>query len=252
MYDLTRFNLQNATDIGAALRRLGQGADTIETVAQRSVRYFYDNLIDPQTGQSACALARFFKTHAYGNLPSDLQMQAIRSLGQVDALAPEVKCLTLLGTVGDQLDWNDRRASQGHQVIPLTSARGVKKIPMMSQLIQSFGLEINSVVAPKPALLMELERKTYNVFFIPKAAGSEYIPSQYDFVNPFDIKSVLGFGGMLPSGNLFTIILFTKVAVPDTTAQLFKSLPLNIKMAIIPFSAHQTFCPQQPVASSDI
>ncbi|NEQ49003.1 MAG: hypothetical protein F6K11_02560 [Leptolyngbya sp. SIO3F4] len=241
MYDLTQFNLQNVTDIGIALRGFGQEADTIETVAQRSVRYLYDNLIDPHTGQSACALVRFFKTHAYGKLPKELQIHAHKALEQADELSSAVKCLTLLATVGTQPNWNDRRTSQGHQVIPLTSAKGVQQIPMMAQLIRSFGLEINSVVAPDPKLLIELERKTYNVFFIPQAAGSKFIPGQTDFVNVYGIKSVLGFGGMLPSGNLFTIILFTKVPIPDATAQLFKALPLSIKMALLALDSDYLF-----------
>ncbi|MGD1857913.1 MAG: hypothetical protein ACFB2W_27065 [Leptolyngbyaceae cyanobacterium] len=243
MYDLTRFNLQNATDISTALRGFGQTANTVETVAQRSVRYLYDSFIDPKTGQSACALVRFFKTHSYGELPVELQLQTQKALEHPGELSPEVKCLTLLATIGERPAWNDRRASQEHQVIPLTSAKGVQEIPMIAQLIRSFGLEINSVVSPDPGLLMELERKTYNVFFIPQAAGSEFIPSQDSFVKPFGIKSVIGFGGVLPSGNLFAIILFSKVPVPDSTAHLFKTLPLNIKMAIMALDRTHTFCP---------
>lgn len=246
MYDLTQFSLQDATEVGAALRSFGQEADSLETVAQRSVRYFYDTLADPHTGQPACALVRFFKTHAYGELPTDVQTQAKGVLGQTDMLFPSVKCLTLLATVGDRPAWNHRRYSQGHQAIPLTSTHGVQEIPMIAQLIRSFGLEINSIVDPDPRLLIELERKTYNVFFIPQAMGSAFIPAQSTFISAFGIKSVLGFGGMLPSGNLFTIILFTKVAVPVATARLFKALPLNIKMAILPFENTQVFCPQIP------
>ncbi|MGD1952440.1 MAG: hypothetical protein ACFB14_22770 [Leptolyngbyaceae cyanobacterium] len=241
MYDLTQFSLQNATYIGADLRRLGQGADSLETVAQRSVRYFYNKLIDPHNGQSACALVRFFKTHPYKELPAELQAYTAQLNQPRHTVLPDVKCLTLLATAGDQASWNDRRLSQGHQVIPLTSAEGIQEIPMISQLIHSFGLDINNVVAPEPSILIELERKTFNVFFIPNALNSEFIPDQNSFVSHFKIKSVLGFGGMLPSGNLFAIILFTKVAIPESTARLFKALPLNIKMAVIPFDIHQTF-----------
>ena len=85
--------------------------------------------------------------------------------------------------------------------------------------------------------------KTFNFFFVAGAAGIEFIPAQTHFVNPFGIKSVIGFGGMLPSGNLFTIILFTKVTIPEATAQLFKAIPLNIKMAILSLDKAYTFCP---------
>lgn len=118
---------------------------------------------------------------------------------------------------------------------------------MISQLIKSFGLDISCALAPDPKLLIELEQKTCNVFYIPIAAVSEVIPAQTEFVEPFGIKSVIGFGGMLPSGNLFTIILFSKVEIPATTAQLLKTLPLSIKMAILPFDRGHLFRPLQTV-----
>lgn len=37
---------------------------------------------------------------------------------------------------------------------------------------------------------------------------------------PFGIRSVLGFGGMLPDGNLFAIIMFSKVPVPREKADM--------------------------------
>ena len=207
-------------------------------IQQDKNQYLHQHLIDPETDQPACALIRFFKTHSYSDLAKDLQ-------AQVGNLAPQdttnLKCLTLLGTTGDQLEWQERRASQGHQVIPLTSEETVKRIPMISQLITSFGLETSCLLSPDPNLLMGLEQKTFNVFYIPSALGSPFIPAQTEFVEPFEIKSVLGFGGILPSGSLFTIILFSKVKIPKITAQLFKTLPLNIKMSIIPFDRKDIF-----------
>jgi len=54
---------------------------------------------------------------------------------------------------------------------------------------------------------------------------------------PFGIRSVIGFGGMLPSGNLFAVILFTKVPIPRETADLFRPLALSVKLAILPFDS---------------
>ncbi len=247
MYDLTKLDLQSITNIGIALRSLGKEADSLETVAARCVQFFYENLIDPATGQSACALTRFFKTHSYGDLPGSLKIYA-DALISSEPIADEVKCLTLLGSAGDRPEWRDRLQSQGHQAIPLTSESTVSRIPMIAQLIRSFGLDISYVLAPDPHLLMMLEKKTCNVFYIPTASGSEFIPAQTEFVQPFGVKSVLGFGGMLPSGNLFTVILFSKVAIPQATANLFKTLPLSIKMAMIPFdSRHQLFQPSNVI-----
>ena len=40
---------------------------------------------------------------------------------------------------------------------------------------------------------------------------------------------------MLPSGDIFVIIMFIKVPVAKETADLFKNLSLNQKLAILPF-----------------
>jgi hypothetical protein len=246
MYDLTQLTLQNVTDIGIALRSLGKGADSLEMVAERCVQYFQQNFVDPTTGESACALTRFFKTHAYGELPSELQAQA-QQVVSIASLADSVKCLTLLSTVGDRREWCDRKASSGHQAIPLTSEKAVSQIPMIAQLIRGFGLDIGCVLAPEPERITQLERQTCNVFYIPEAAGSPFIPAQSEFVEPFGIKSVMGFGGILPSGNLFAIILFSKAKIPETTAHLLKILPLSLKMAILPFDKGHLFRPLQTV-----
>ncbi|MEM9091445.1 MAG: hypothetical protein AAGC93_22235 [Cyanobacteria bacterium P01_F01_bin.53] len=250
MYDLTQLTLQDVTKIGIHLRTLGKNSDSLETVALQCVKYLREQLVDPQTGESACALARFFKTHDYGKLPEDLQASARDLLASPGAtpssIDPAMKCLTLMATAGELSDWCDRKASKGHQAIPLTSEKAVESIPMIAQLIRSFDLDISSVVAPDHDLLIELERKTCNVFYIQKALGSEYIPAQSEFVAPFGIQSVVGFGGMLPTGDLFSVILFSKVAVAESAARLLKTLPLSLKMAMMPALKKPTFLALQP------
>ncbi len=241
MYDLTQLTLPDVTEIGAHMRKLGRDADSVETVAALCVQYLYEHLIDPKSEEPACALVRLFKTHSYGNLPALIQAQADKAIAQQNLRSHDMKCLTLMATVGDRPEWCDRTSSQGHQAIPLTSETAVSHIPMISQLIQSFGLATSSVLAPDPALLIELERKTCNVFYIPKAAGSEYIPAQASFVERYGIKSVVGFGGVLPSGDLFAVILFSKVAIPEEAARLLRTLPLNLKMAMVPFLKRNSF-----------
>jgi hypothetical protein len=111
----------------------------------------------------------------------------------------------------------------------------VSQVPMIANLIKQFGLEIDAVLTPDPKFLMELEQRTYNVFHVSQAVGSSYIPAQQEFVIPFGIYSVLGFGGMLPSGNLFVVILFSKVHIPRETADMFKPLSLSVKLTVLPF-----------------
>src|SRR5262249_38030294 len=149
MYDLTRFTLGDMAECGATLRKLGTITQRIEEVADRIVRYLYEELREKQSGARACALVRCFKTHPYGLLDADLQTHARRLLGDQPA-GSAMKCLTLLATAGIQPEWNLRQASLGHQAIPLPSAAIVAQSPMIAQLVHQFGLEVPTLLAPDP------------------------------------------------------------------------------------------------------
>jgi len=206
----------------------------MEEVTGRIVRYLYDSLIDGRTGERACSLIRFFKTQAYEDLPVDLRAFALKMLGKGSPL-PGMKCMTLLDTIGENPEWNSRGTSKGHQAIPLPSEEVVHQLPMIRNLIKQLGLSVQSVVKPDPALLLDMEQNTYGVFFVPEALDSPYIPIQKEFVLPYGIKSVVGFGGMLPSLDIFVVILFLKLSITRETADLFKNLSLNTKLAVLPF-----------------
>ncbi len=113
-----------------------------------------------------------------------------------------MKCLTLLGTVGENQVWNSRFSSVGHKVIPLPSSEVVRQLPMIRNLIKQLGLSVRSVVKPDSALLLDINQKMYGVFYVPEALGSPYIPAQKEFVIPYGVRSVMGFGGNAPlAGN---------------------------------------------------
>ncbi|OHB68456.1 MAG: hypothetical protein A2V70_07595 [Planctomycetes bacterium RBG_13_63_9] len=234
MHDIRQFTLSDMSHCGAALRKLGSGAQSMEDAADRVVRHLYDQLIDGETGDRAMVLVRIFKTHAYEDLDEDLRTFAREALGD-DSPPPEMKCLTLLASVGDEPQWNSRANSTGHKAIPLPSEELVRQFPMISNLVKQFGLEINTVLNPDPSCLRDLEQTTYNVFLVPETPGSPYVPAQEEFVIPYAVKSTMGFGGILPSGNLFAVIMFSRVPIAQETADKFKPLALAAKMAILPF-----------------
>ncbi len=232
--DLTNFTMRNMTECGKILRTTGKVAKTMEEVANRIVRHLYDCLTDGQTGKRACSLVRFFKTHDYEKLDDELRGFSRSMLGNSPVL-PGMKCLTLLATRGENPEWNSRTASKDHKAIPLPSEEAVHQAPMISNLIKQLGLNVGVIINPDPRVLLEIEQRTYNVFYVSEALGSPYIPAQEKFVIPYGIKSVLGFGGVLPSGDIFAVIMFLKVPVSKETADFFKTLSLNVKMALLPF-----------------
>ena len=183
MYDLAKFGQSEMAECGNALKGLGSGAGSMEETANKIVRYLYDNMTDPQTGGNACALVRFYKTHSFGQLDSGLREFAQGILGRAPE-SPDMKCLTMLATAGENPAWNSRANSAGHKAIPLASAEFVEQIPMIAQLISQFGIEMGSVLSPDPSVIVDLERRSYNCFYIADAVGSPYIPAQDEFVVP--------------------------------------------------------------------
>ena len=233
MYDITKFTQAEVNECGNALRSLGSGASSMEEAANRVVRHLYDNLVDGATNQKGCGLVRFYKTHPYDQLDQGLQQFAQGILGSTPE--PGVNCLTMLATAGDQPDWNSRAKSNGHKAIPLASAEMVATIPMVSRLISQFGMDVGTVLRPDPLLIGDMEQKTYNTFYIPEAVGSPYIPAQDEFGIPHGIKSVVGYGGVLSSGNLFAVICFSKVAISQEVADRIKDLAAGTKDAVQSF-----------------
>ena len=238
MYDLSNLTAEAAKQCAADLRKSNSDQSSMEGTANAIVSHLYENLVT--AGSSSCGLVRLYKTHPYGELDPELQGFAQGILGR-SADSPDMKCLTLLATRGDQAAWNDRRQSAGHKAIPLPIQDFVSQIPMISRLVNQFGLDLNAVLRPDPAIILDLEQKTYNAFHVPEAVGSPYIPAQQEFVIPAGIQSVLGFGGILSSGDLFVVILFAKVHIDRETSDVFKGVALDVKAALEPFVAGPVF-----------
>ena len=119
MYDMADFTIRQMTECGKCLRIMGKGAATMEEVAQRMVSHLYEGLVDGD-GMRACSLVRFYKTHPYRMLEGRLQGIARKLMGNTPEF-PDMKCLVLLATAGEEPEWNIRGRSQGHQAIPLPS-----------------------------------------------------------------------------------------------------------------------------------
>ncbi len=238
-FDLTSFGLAEMLQLGRGLRLAAAGAPSLRSAAETTTRLLYRDFVDPRSGAPACALVRFYKTHSYRGLPADDQAFARNLLGS-GAPSPELKCLTMLASAGDEPRWNSPRDSRGHRAIPLPSVQMVESAPMIAALIKQFGLTIESVVSP-PKMADSLVGKTYNVFHVPTANGSTAIPAQAEFVIPYRIQSVLGFGGVLRTGDLFAVIMFSKVPIPEDTASRFRNIALEVKTLLFNFEEGQIF-----------
>lgn len=231
MYDLAAFKMTDKIAIAADLRRIASEVTGVADAAERVVRYFRGALVTPETGEPSCALVRLYLTAPFASLDEDRRAFARDLLG----LEPpaETRCLTLMATAGDEPEWNSVATSRGHKAIPLASEEMVRALPMIAQLITQLGVGIGAVLEPDPTILVHVREADYNVFYVPVAPGSPYIPAQAEFVDRYGVASVLGFGGLMPSGDLSAVVLFSKRAIPHETARLFKTFALSLKSVLL-------------------
>ncbi len=229
-YDLGSFSLLDMLRCGREVRAIASAAKSFEEASASIVEYLYEEC---STGlvKNQCALVRFYKTVPYEELDPERQAFAERLLGRTEPW-PAMKCLTLLATIGQEPGWCDVSQSKGHQAIPLASVQMVEQAPMIARLIKEMGLEIHELLASNPPSLAQRAGKSYNVFHVADAAGSPYIPAQDDFVEPYGVKSVLGFGGLLGDGEFFAVIMFSRRQIPQASAERFRNIALDLKAAI--------------------
>ena len=216
-----------------------RGAPTMEAAAQAQCRYLYDEL-HTLTDERACVLVRCYKTHPYEQLPAELQQFARRQLGGESPPSGDMRCLTLLATVGDEAAWNDRRRSAGHQAIPLPTTSVVERAPMIAQLFRALGIDLAHIVTPPTSIVHDLEGKSYGVFHVRDARNSPYIPAQ-DFVERHHVRTVVGFGGSLKTGDVFATVLFTRTTVTAKAADRFRTLALHVKSTFFEYGPDQVF-----------
>ena len=231
-FDLRTFELHDMLRCGLDIRREARNATSIEAASTAIVRYLFGAFRDPESGEPQLALARFYETQPYRELEPDLRLVAKAALGETPR-DEGMRCLTLLATAGVESAWNDRRQSQAHRTIPLASVRMVHRAPMIAQLIEQMGMDVEHLVQPNTTIVPDAEGRTFNIFYVERAEGSPFIPAQAEFVVPFRIQSVVGFGGIL-RGDMFAVVLFSRVAIPPAVASRFRNIALEVKAVLHP------------------
>ncbi|MBF0607754.1 MAG: GAF domain-containing protein [Magnetococcales bacterium] len=252
MFDLLRFSLGDMIQCGHLIRQATAGCECMEDAANEILKTLYNNFRDSDTGEGDFALVRFFKTHRFDKLPQELKLTALECFAQVPQ--EDTSCLTLLATCGIEDAWNRRQTSRGHQVIPLYSVSFVNSLPMIHGLLSQLGVDIHDVVHSNGQKHFTDADKTFGVFYVYDATDNPLVPAQEEFVIPYGIKSVLGFGGELPNGEMFAVMMFCRVYLSDDIAAMFKTLALSVQYAVVPFKT-AVFCdnggpPPQPDCDS--
>ena len=231
MYDMNLFTPQDMAKCSLVLRQLGRNTASMEATGQKIVKYIYQHFCDSQTGENTCVLVRLFKTHPYGELEESSQ-QSARRLMNNNSPAADMKCWTLLAAAGAEPQWNSRHTAAENPAIPLVSTELVAQMPLISGIIRQLGLDIPTVLGIEPERFLQLEPAVLNIFHVSEAKGSPLITEQDSLIIPYQVKSVLAFGGLLGSGSLFAVVISLKVKIPERTAQMFKYLALSVKTSL--------------------
>ena len=241
---LARFSLRDMISCGIDIRGMSVRHTSSESFAGELVRYLRKRIVGDD-GESALTLVRLFCTRRYRDLDETLRAIANANAGNT-TLEDDTKCLTLVSTVGDAPDWNDPARSKGHRVIPLPSVSAVEQLPMIAQLIRQLGFSVGGILEGNQEVLVK--DVGTSVFHVGQAEGSPYIPAQEEFVVPHGVRSVLGFGDVLPSGQLFAVICFSKVHIPEETAVLFSHLSLSTKLTLLAYEEADSRVESQIIA----
>ncbi len=241
MFDLSGFSLSDMVRCSAEVRRSASDAGSLEEAAAAVVSYLYDHLGDPASGTLSSAMVRLFKTHPTSSLEGALHERAHQLLeGHPDPNA--VKCLVLLASQGAEEEWCDRTRSRAHAVIPLPGADIVAQSPMIAALLHSLGVDLEAVidVDGDPGAVASMDRSAFGVFHVEDVEGSELVPDQ-DFVRRHGVRSALGFGGALPSGDVFAVVIFSRSVISAEVADLFRAVGVSVKVALLPFVDGRVF-----------
>ncbi|MEO6205534.1 MAG: GAF domain-containing protein, partial [Mycobacteriales bacterium] len=226
--DLTSFDIGAAAGLIADVRDLAAAASSVEGFTQSLCTLLHTRFV--AEGQPQTALVRCYGTTTLEGLPDPERayVQA-RCSGE---LTGTTTCLALLGTAGTAPAWNDRRRSAEHLVLPLVDQRQVAQMPMIAGLLQQLGVDVHALTSGQPDVMLTSEDGSCQVFYVREAWGSSLIPAQ-DFVRDHGIVSAIGFGGGLPTGAVFAIVMFCTVPVPPEAADLFELVALAVRLAAL-------------------
>ncbi len=181
--------------------------------------------------QESVVLARVYFTVPFGALPATNKafvQKLAESAGAASDLKATTPVLSLIGTAGQEVDWNDRRKSKDHVGIPLTSSVFVDAIPMISRLLKELGVPLDWVDTQDAEIVKKMDRAA-GLFFVENAAeatdhqGRKIIPAQ-DFVSGHNVKTVFGVGGGYAGGQIVVVVAFCRDLIPRASAERFVAL----------------------------
>jgi hypothetical protein len=217
MLDLHSSDLKAIDEFGRTLMSTYRSTlNSFEEAAIVCVKAIYDEFRQPN-GQHTFALVRIYRLCRFDELLPELQAIA----------TPDVPYwMALMGTVGNEPTWCDRRTSQGHKAIRAVGDRS----PMLTAAFEQIGL--NKIITERAvdtnSLQMQETTLFTSYFHVPHALGSPFIPAQHEFVEPYHIQSVVGVGSAFLSNSIHLTLCFADTFLDEDSARKFSELSTYI------------------------
>ena len=213
MLNFTSSSPQDYAEYGRRIWLERDNFTTHEQASQFVVRHLFQEFVT-EDGDAQLALVRIFRLTDVKDLPPD-----IRAMVEPG----EQRIMALTGTWGLEEAWQHRSRSKGHQAVPISAIGVPEKIPMFQEVLTQLGIDIEHFYQTKE-LVVTGKRPYQGTFHIPDAS-SPAIPAQNEFVRPYGIKSLVGFGGFMgPAQTIYLLYAFSREYVSPEAAQAFYRL----------------------------
>lgn len=225
---LTALSLVDVVRCIARVREQAASAVSLEEFAQGLMECCQQTFRLPHTSDPEIVLGRCFVTRPFRELSDEVQDWLQQGEDRISDPSTG-HCLSLVGSAGLVAGWNEPTVSSRYRAIPIDSDRFAIRFPMFAEIFRQIGIPID-----KPRLGEGMNIGSAgtgcNVFSVPVALGSPYVPAQNDFVRPFGVRSVVGFGGWYGDGRYFLVVLFSRVSIPQPSVELLRLLALAVRV----------------------
>lgn len=210
-FELDKLTSHELAELGARVRRCAEDrAATLDEIARELVGVIWGAF--GGGGLSQLALVRAYRTLSTG------PERDARPGGRA------ARCLALCASRGLDPAWNDVPTAAGDRVAPASDRVTVLRIPVIAGILGEPLLG--------PGEDAGRAQGDDHVGFVPDAIGSAHVPAQRELVLRYGVRSVIGFGGVLPGGEGFAVVVFARVVVGPDIAAAFSTVALHAGLGL--------------------
>ena len=230
---LDQLGVDDIVTITHQVRRLtvDDGACMLE-IADRVVRHLEQALVDHE-GKPAAAGVHLQLTCLVRELDA-WHRQAASSAAHGVSLEESTRCLVLMATAG-RGPFVDRGA--GLDVVLPLSHELLADRPMLAGTVASLGVQADAFVRPGLDDLRALQDHRFGVHFVPNLGSVPSLDAASRFhLSAADACSLIACGGTLLGADVFVLTVLTSVPVSAAVADLFSTLAVGVKAALMPYA----------------